>query len=314
MRVQVFTFFLLGFICGTIPIFSQDSIPKSTNLKEDNFLKFQNHFFKALAQKSIYNYRIAIQNLEKCNEIKPKDVSVLFELSKNYLMLKRFFEAEEFAKQALAIEQDNYWVLAHLSKLYVASRNIKKAIPIHEKIAIQNPKEREKLVYLYYQNNELEKAKRLLSDLEEQGHLTSGLLNFKKRFLKPVSVTKNAGIHKDLKGLIKEFEANKSFETLYKILTLSARTNTNTLWDYSQIGLELYPAQAVVYLMNAKALNQKNNFKKAIEQLANGVDFVIDNNMLAADFYEEMAKSYEGLGNKKQAIKNKNKALALRKK
>ena len=48
------------------------------------------------------------------DELKPKHVSVLFEMSKNYLMLKKFFEAEEFAKQALAIEPDNYWILEHL--------------------------------------------------------------------------------------------------------------------------------------------------------------------------------------------------------
>lgn len=314
MRLQILTFLLVGLIFSSISVSSQDSIPKTSNLKEENFLKFQNHFFKALAQKSIYNYRVAIQNLEKCNQLKPKDISVLFELSKNYLMLKRFFEAEEFAKQALVIEPDNYWVLEHLSKLYIASRNIKKAIPIHERIAIQNPKEREKLVYLYYQNNELGKAKMLLSNLEKQGQLTPGLLNFKKRFMKTVLVEKISEVNKGFEDLIKEFEINKSFETLHKILTLSVNTNTNILLSYSQIGLELYPAQAFVYLMNAKALNQKNNFKKAIEQLTNGIDFVIDNNMLEADFYDEIAKSYLGLGNKKEAIKNKNKALALRKK
>ncbi len=314
MRLQILTFLLVGFLFSSTSVFSQDTIPKTSNLKEENFLKFQDHFFKALAQKSIYNYRIAIQNLEKCNQLKPKDISVLFELSKNYLMLKKFFEAEEFAKQALVIEPDNYWVLEHLSKLYIASRNIKKAIPIHEKIAKQNLKEREKLVYLYYQNNELGKATRLFSVLEKQGQLTRGLQNFKKRFLKTVAVTEISEDPKSLKDLIKEFETNKSFETLHKILTLSANTNTNVLLSYSQIGLELYPAQAIVYLMNAKALNQKNNFKKAIEQLTNGIDFVIDNNKLEADFYDEIAKSFLGLGNKKKAIKYKNKALALRKK
>jgi tetratricopeptide (TPR) repeat protein len=312
-KLQVLTFFLLSFICGSIPVFSQDSIPKTSNLKEENFLNFQDHFFKALAQKSIYNYRVAIQNLEKCNELKPKNVSVLFEMSKNYLMLKKFFEAEEFAKQALAIEQNNYWVLEHLSKLYVASRNIKKAIPIHEKIAELNPKEREQLVYLYYQDNQKAKAKALLSDLEKQRQLTPNLISFKKRFIETTSV-KKATKTKGLQELIKEFEKDKSFESLHKILTLSSNTNAKVLLSYSEKGLELYPAQAFVYLMNGKAQNQNNNFKKALEQLTNGIDFVIDNNSLAADFYEEIAKSYNGLGNKEEAIKNKNKALTLRKK
>ena len=313
MKSRIVYLILVGFLYSPFIGFSQDSIPKTSNIKEENFLKFQNHFFKALAQKSIYNYRISIQNLEKCNELIPNDVSVLFEMSKNYLMLKKFFEAEEFAKQALAIEPENYWILNHLSKLYIASRNIKKAISIHEKIVKKNPKEREKLVYLYYQNNQLDKAKVLLSELEKQRQLTPGLIRFKKRFIKKDSAKKSDKVI-GLQELIKEFETNKSFESLYKILTLSANTDTSILLSYSKRGLELYPAQAFVYLMYAKAQNQNNNFKIAIEQLTNGIDFVIDNNKLEADFYDELAKSYTGLGNSKEAIKSKNKALALRKK
>ena len=94
---------------------------------------------------------------------------------------------------------------------------------------------------------------------------------------------------------------------------MTSNKNTNVLLSYSNVGLELFPAQAFVYLMNGKALNQNKDFKKAIEQLTNGIDFVIDDTTLEADFYDELAKSYNGLGNSKEAIKNKNKALALRK-
>ncbi|MFN0728546.1 tetratricopeptide repeat protein [Polaribacter gochangensis] len=313
MKLSVTSFFLLLFLWNPIAGFSQDSIPISPNLKEENFLKFQDHFFKALAQKAIYNYRVAIENLEKCNELKPNDISVLFELSKNYLMMKRFLEAEQYALQALKIEPKNYWVLEHLGKIYLASSNIKSAIVIQEKIVKINPKGREKLVYLYFQNNQLEKAKILLNDLEKTNQLTPGLIHLRKEFVKSTVATKIEKV-KGLPEFIKEFESDKSFEALYKILTLSANTNTNVLLSYSQIGLELFPAQAFVYLMNAKALNQSNNFEKAIEQLSNGIDFVIDDHNLEADFYEELAISYGKLGNKKEAIKNKNKALALRKK
>jgi len=313
MNRRIVYLILVGFLCNPFNSFSQDSIPIKPDLNETNFLKFQDHFFKALAQKSIYNYRVAVTNLEKCNELKPNDISVLFELSKNYLMMKRFLEAEEYAKQALTLEPENYWVLEHLSKVYIASRNIKKAILIHEKIAQQNSKEREMLVYLYFQNNELEKSKELLLVLEKENQLTTNLIHFRKQFIVSKSVKKTTKV-KSLQELIKEFEANKSFESLYKILTLSANSNTNILLSYSEVGLALFPAQAFVYLMNAKALNQKQNFKKAIEQLTNGLDFVIDNKKLEADFYDEKAISYKGLGNDKEAIKNKNKALALRKK
>ena len=126
-------------------------------------------------------------------------------------------------------------------------------------------------------------------------------------------VQKTAIKSENFQDLIAKFESDKSFETLRKIVTLPTITNKQLLF-YSNKGLEFFPAQAFVYLMNAKALNQNNNYKKAIEQLSNGIDFVIDDKNLEADFYEELAISYGKLGNEKEAIKNKNKALALRKK
>jgi tetratricopeptide (TPR) repeat protein len=313
MKFRFIAFFLIGFLYSPFMGFSQDSIPIVSNVNEEKLLKFQDHFFKALAQKSIYNYRVAIENLEECNNLKPKEVSVLFELSKNYLMMKRFLEAEEYAKQALEIEPANYWVLEHLSKTYIASSNIKGAIPIHERIAKQNPKEREKLVYLYFQNNELEKAKNILSDLEKENQLTPDLIQFKRQFLK--EQPQKEEVQSDtISDLIQEFESDKNFETLQKTLTLLPAEDNQLLLEYSTIGLELYPAQAFMYLMNAKAQNNNKEYSKAIEQLTNGIDFVIDNKTLEADFYDQFAISYHGLGNDKEAIKNKNKALTLRKK
>ena len=312
MKLSITSIFLIFFFCNSSVGFSQDSIPISPNIKEENFLKFQDYFFKALAQKAIYNYSIAIENLEKCNELKPKDVSVLFELSKNYLLLKRFLEAEEFANQALKIEPKNYWILEHLGKVFLTSNNIKRAIVVQEEIAKINPKERDKLVYLYFQNNQLEKAKEILTTLENENQLTLDLKQFKNQFLKRVVKKPNVKTQ-NIEELIAKFESDKSFETLRKIVTLPTINNDQLLF-YTNKGLELFPAQAFVYLMNGKALNKSNNYKKAIEQLNNGIDFVIDDQNLEADFYDELANSYSGLGNQKEANKNKNKALALRKK
>lgn len=312
MKFNFTTFLIVFFLWNSFDGFSQDSIPVPPNVKEANFLKFQDHFFKALAQKSIYNYRVAIDNLEKCNELKPNNVSVLFELSKNYLMMKKFFEAEQYATKALKLDANNYWILQHLSKVYLASSNIKKAVVVQEKLVLLNANENEKLVFLYFQNNQIEKAKTLMATLEKKNQLTPNLNEFKKRFFKKVVKNKMTS-SESLEDLISKFETEKSFKTLRKILTLS-ENNKAQLLRFSSKGLELFPAQAFVYLMNAKALNLHKNYQKAIEQLLNGIDFVIDNINLEASFYEELAISYSKLGNEKEAIKNKNIALALRKK
>lgn len=313
MRQRCIFLFLLGFLWNPFTSLSQDSIPIAQDLKEKNYLKFQDYFFKALAQKAIFKYRVAIENLEKCNDLKPNNKSVLFELSKNYFFLRRYLEAEEYAKLALKIEPTNYWVLQHLSNIYIKSRAVKKAIIVQQQLVKQNPKERRKLVYLYAQNNQIDKAKELLLKLEKDDALTADLKQLKNQFFKKKR-TKNVVESNNLEEFIDEFEANKSFKSLFNVLNLLAKAKDQRLLKYSEQGLAYFPAQPIVYLMNAKALNNNKQYKKAIEQLTNGIDFVIDKPKLEADFYNEMSISYNGLGNKKEAIKNKNKALALRKK
>ena len=69
----------LRLLYNPLPCSGQDSIA-TENLDKQKELKVQYYFFKALSEK-------AIKNLELCNEIVLEDISVLFEFSKNYLML-----------------------------------------------------------------------------------------------------------------------------------------------------------------------------------------------------------------------------------
>ena len=46
-------------------------------------------------------------------------------------------------------------------------------------------------MYLYYQNNQFEKAKNVLAEMEKSNQLTKGLMQFKKRFQKISSKERN---------------------------------------------------------------------------------------------------------------------------
>ena len=105
----------------------------------------------------------------------------------------------------------------------------------------------------------------------------------------------------DVAELIKQFNTNKSYKLLEQILQKS-KDSTATLLKYSDEGITLFPAQPFVYLMKAKAYNNKKQFKNALTTLQNGIDFVIEDKM-ESDFYKEMATSYNGLGNLKEEKK-----------
>ena len=104
------------------------------------------------------------------------------------------------------------------------------------------------------------------------------------------------------------FEKEKTFANLKPLLNkLHINTHTDLL-KYSEQGLTLFPAQPFIYLMNGKALNNNHQYKKALQSLQNGIDFVIDNTKIEAQFYFEMAKAYQKLNDTKKASFFKNKA------
>ncbi|MCF8320030.1 MAG: tetratricopeptide repeat protein [Flavobacterium sp.] len=80
--------------------------------------------------------------------------------------------------------------------------------------------------------------------------------------------------------------------------------------------LQIYPTQPQFYYYQGLALNQKGAFKKAIDVLESGLDFVIDNPQLELNFNIQLGEAYNGLGDLKKkeyyfskaesALKNKN--------
>jgi tetratricopeptide (TPR) repeat protein len=70
---------------------------------------------------------------------------------------------------------------------------------------------------------------------------------------------------------------------------------------------ELYPTQASYYYYAGFGYNQLKNFKKAKELLENGLDFVVENKTLEANFYKQLIISCENLNDnaKKQLYSNK---------
>jgi tetratricopeptide (TPR) repeat protein len=69
----------------------------------------------------------------------------------------------------------------------------------------------------------------------------------------------------------------------------------------SDTALEIFPAQPILYLIKAASLNKLEAFTEAEEILTFGLDYVIDNKEMTADFYEQLSIAYAGLGNAQKA-------------
>ena len=294
---------VLVLILWSCPIFSQDSIVLPYTISEKKNLEFQESFFEALTQKGIKNYQKAIESLEACNTLLPKNVAVLFEFSKNYLKLNKIPQALEYVNEALVLEPENIWLLEHLVAVYKRDRNYVEAIKVQEQIAEKHPKKRQEVVYLHLRNKDNDAAVSVLSDLAEAKLLNSRLRRIRERLTAPKKVTTEVSKTTNKGSLEELFVKDKSFATLKKLLIKLDEENNASLLSYSEQGLSLFPAQPLVYLMNGKALNNKKNYKKAVRTLQNGIDFVIDDASTEKDFYKEMLRSYKGLGDTKNINK-----------
>ena len=286
--------FSLLFFLISLKSYTQDSLSVAADFTEEKELKFQQFFFTALSQKSIGNYQKAIENLESCNQILPNNKSVFFEFSKNYLYLNNTLLAKEYINRAINQDSKNIWMQKHLVKVFEKENNFFEAIKIQQKIIVLNPKENKNLVLLYLKNKDYKKALSFIKTLEEDNLLSSDLKKIKERLEKTnYSETQKVKVSKDI---YKRFETEKTY-TLLKQILLATKDNSVLLLKYSKEGIALFPAQPFVYLINGSTLNVNREFKKALEILQNGIDFVIEDAMEAL-FYKEMALAYKGLNNK----------------
>jgi predicted Zn-dependent protease len=305
-------------VCAFSISYSQDDSLTLLEDSDDVLIKFENHYFEALKYKAIGNNSLAIIELEKCQQLFPNDKSVDFEFSKNYFDLRKYIQAELYIDKALQQNSDNYWFLELAKKIQLKQYNYLKAIELQQKIILQKPKFTEDLVLIYIQASELEKAQKLIEELEIKGFSSSRLTRFKKTVSnrnrnetkQRIVETKNASLE-DLK---ESFKSNKQFDILKKILQEEfILKNREGLYKYSSQGLELFPAQPYVYLMNGKALISQEKYKDAIEVLMNGIDFVIDDNEMMVQCYQQLAIGYEAIGKNKKAENYRNLAIELRK-
>ncbi|MDP4599526.1 MAG: hypothetical protein NWS84_00120 [Polaribacter sp.] len=305
-----FLLFFVWVLLSNSKVFSQDSIPDKKDLTEEKTIKFQEFFFKALSEKSIENYQKAIENLESCNQILENQVAVFFEFSKNYVALNNTALAKEYIQRALQKEPENIWILKHLVAICERESNFSEAVKYQQKIVALYPKERENLVRLYFMNNQLKEAAALLSTLEKETGLSSEFIFFKKR-LDNSEVPDVQEIRlEDVEGLKLQYENDKSYKILEKILQKS-ENNFHDLLKFGKEGITLYPEQPYVYLQYSKAMNHQKEFQKALNSLKNGLDFVIDEPM-EIDFYTEIARAYKGLGNTIEEKKYLQKAINLK--
>ena len=303
-------------------IFAQEDLTSTEEyLEEQQEINFQTFFFEGLQQKAIGNFDKAIFALEACHNIEGKNVAVLFELSKNYALLHKYTEAEYYVLKGLELDPYNIYMLKKLKEIKEKKNDYKGAINIQKQIVQINPEKESDLVILFIKSGEIDLAIALLIKLDSLNRLPSSLKMLKESLTQPKSdknqnyqISENRTESK-LDKLKETYSLKNDFNSLKLILETELKTKQYLdLLKDSEEAISLYPAQPYVYLMNGIALNSLRKYKNAIEKLEIGLEYIVEDHKIEAEFMDQLSLSYKGLGQNKIATSYYKKALNLRKK
>jgi tetratricopeptide (TPR) repeat protein len=298
----------------------EDVVSTEAMLVEQEEINFQTFFFEAIQQKSIGNFDKAIFALEACNNIEKDHVAVLFELSKNYAFLFKYTEAEFYILRGLEKEPLNLYMLRHLKEIKTKQNDYPGAIVIQNRIVELRPEEEADLVILYIKSGEIDSAIALLRKLDSNGKVPEGLESLKESLLQeaPGSMVSDTNtVHEEVSKskvdvLKEDFELKKDFESIKLLLEREYKTKQFLeLLQDSEKGLNLFPAQPFLYLMHGRALNNLRKYGEALKTLEDGLDYLIDDDLMKVDFLKEISLSYKGMGNNKMASSFYQQAMEL---
>ena len=245
-----------------------------------------------------------IENLETRVENNPDKESnylaLIFRYSENNDKKKAF----ETAKKLLEINPESQLVHLALYKFYLDENETDKAIA-SMKTVVQSTqiKPEAKVKVLADFVNFVKANPQYEADLLEATTLVSQQDNEKSLLeLGQYYLSKNDK-PKALEYFEKALEQDSNnFSVLKNILLLQIDLQQfKEAEQKSAKALENYPSQPLLYLVNGVALNALNNPEKALEPLETGLDYIIDDTKLEADFYKQLSKAYTLLNNTAKA-------------
>jgi len=273
-------------------------------IDEEQHLDFKASFIESIQQKSIENYKKALESLAKCENIYPENVAMLFEKAKNHFSLKQYIEAHQYCDKALSIEPNNVWLLTLSRRVYEKEFNYPEAIAIQKKLFGIKNSEAENLLKLYYRTKNKKEGQAFVDEINEK-YIYVQNIDFYEKYFKTNAITtakkpieKNNLNNNNLSDLKNVFLQKKEYKILQEILEKEAQSKQfEALLSDSDMGLTLFPAQAKIYLYKGNALNGLGKYKEAIAALEAGLDFVFENTKLIKQFYNALIVGYSGTNN-----------------
>ena len=266
----------------------------------------RNQVYDATGQK-----KEQIENLEGRVENNPDEESNYLSLIYRYSESGDTEKAFETAKKLLEINPNSQLVHLALYKFYLDNNEPERAIE-SMKIAMKSPEikaEAKVLVLSDFvrfvgENPEYEQDLVEVSAMVGDSNDSKTLVELAQYYLSKGEKDKAINYYKEALQL-----EGDNYSITRNIIVLHVDLEQYDV-AYKEVSEALikYPSQPELYLIAGLSLNKINRFKDAIEQLNMGLDYIIDDPKLESDFYYQMAQSYLGLNQPKEAKRFSDKA------
>ncbi len=258
----------------------------------------------------------AIKEIEKVIETSPSEARYYSIIAELYISSGQDKKGLEAYKKVLELDPANPYIHISLSDFYRKDGDQKKAYDYLKQGFANSELEIDtkiNILLAYYTANEFYDEKKdeafELSDILVETHPDN---------------PKAHSIRADLLFQAKEF--NSARVALRKVISLDSSRylvweqllfTESELKDFDAMAKEseraigLFPQQPLPYLFSAVANFQNKEFDKAVEVLEKGVRFVVDNELLKAQFYSYLGDAYHELDEDEKAFNYYEKTLKI---
>jgi len=250
---------------------------KGNDLRNYNYL-----LSEAIKQKMLGNYGQAIVYFKQCLDINPQSDAAMFELSSIYVFARDYTMALEYARKAVATDNDNLWYKLQLANLYRTKEINDSCIFIYKEIVKDHP---EKLDLMFQLGNMYSEEKLYDKAIDVYNKLEKNVGFQESVSIAKVNIFRQSGQYEraesELLKLLNLFPENVNYKILLAELFYEQGKNEKAENIYIKL-LNNFPGNDLVYLSAIKFHMVNMNYTEMIRM----VDTVIfrDNSEMELKF------------------------------
>lgn len=271
-----------------------DEVEKDLGLNEEIVEQKQRIYLK------LGNLEKAAEEIQKLVELNPHEPRYLGMIADLYNVNGQHQKALEYFEKILAIDPENGFVHLSLADYYRTQGN-KQRSEEELKKAFSNPQVdidlKMRILINYFEVSEKDESQKPLAnellDLLIKSHPNEA----KSYSIQGDFLYREKKVKEARDAFKKALELDNSRFVIWNQLLLldSELSDFEDMYHSGKQAIELFPNQPNIYLFTGLACMQKKLHQEAIENLKTGVDLVIDNEPLKAQFYSYLGDSYHAV-------------------